>query len=132
MAKILAHPLGFKRRPITLRNRIPKNHAFPESGCVRPLRHMYGYAAEYSTSIQKKTTEAGCQRGTNTYQCWPPLQLNDTIGELQVHKYTKSIKKKKKKNTASIQAGLPSTSSLVFDTMTTNTVIYYTCIFLFY
>jgi len=45
----------------------------------------------------KKTTEAGCQRGTNTYQCWPPLQLNDT---LQVHKYTKSIKKEK---TASIQ-----------------------------
>ena len=41
----------------------------------------------------KKTTEAGCQRGMNTYQCWPPLQLNDTI---QVHKYTKSIKKEKK------------------------------------
>jgi len=44
----------------------------------------------------KKTTEAGCQRGTNTYQCWPPLQLNDTIGEIQVQKYTKSIKKEKK------------------------------------
>ena len=23
----------------------------------------------------KTTTEAGCQRGANTYQCWPPLQL---------------------------------------------------------
>jgi len=32
-------------------------------------------------SIQK-TTEAGCQRGTKTYQCWPPLQLNDTIQAL--------------------------------------------------
>jgi len=47
----------------------------------------------------KKTAAAGCQRGTNTCQCWPPLQLNDT---LQVHKYTKSIKNKKK-NIASIQ-----------------------------
>ena len=45
----------------------------------------------------KKTTEAGCQRGTNTYQCWPPLQLSDTI---QVHEYIKALKKKK---TASIQ-----------------------------
>jgi len=43
----------------------------------------------------KKTAAAGCQRGTNTYQCWPPLQLNDT---LQVHKYTKSIKKQEKKH----------------------------------
>jgi len=42
----------------------------------------------------KKTTEAGCQRGANTYQCWPPLQLNDT---LQAHKYTKSIYKKRKR-----------------------------------
>jgi len=41
----------------------------------------------------KKTTEAGYQRGTNTYQYWPPSQLNDT---LQAHKYTKSIYKKEK------------------------------------
>ena len=26
--KILAHPLGFTRRPITLRNHIPKNYVF--------------------------------------------------------------------------------------------------------
>ena len=43
----------------------------------------------------KKTTEVGCQRGTNTYQRCPSLQLNDTI---QVHKYTKSIKKEKKQS----------------------------------
>ena len=29
-----------------------------------------------STSIQK-ISEAGCQRGTNTHQRWPPLQLSD-------------------------------------------------------
>jgi len=38
----------------------------------------------------KKTTEAGCQRGTNTYQSWPSSQLNDTM---QVHKYTKKHKR---------------------------------------
>ena len=59
--------------------------------------HTSMHTIHICTGIQK-TTEAGCQRGSNTYQCWPPLQLNDTI---QVHKYTKSIKKK---NTASIQA----------------------------
>ena len=42
----------------------------------------------------KNNNRGGCQRGTKAYQCWPPLQLNDTI---QVHKYTKSIKKKKMK-----------------------------------
>jgi len=32
------------RRPITLRNHIPKNYVFFDRGCVRPLRHLYGYA----------------------------------------------------------------------------------------
>jgi len=58
--------------------------------------HTSIHTMHICTDIPK--TEAGCQRGTNTYQCWPPLQLNDTI---QVHKYTKSIKKKR--NTDSIQ-----------------------------
>ena len=44
LRKILAHPLGFTRRPITLRNHIPKSMYFPDKGCVRPLRHLYGYA----------------------------------------------------------------------------------------
>ena len=30
----------------------------------------------------KNNIETGCQRGTNTYQCWLPLQLNDIT---QVH-----------------------------------------------
>jgi len=51
--------------------------------------HTSIHTMHICTDIPK--TEAGCQRGTNTYQCWPPLQLNDTI---QVHKYTKSIKRK--------------------------------------
>jgi len=41
----------------------------------------------------KKTTEAGCQRGTNTYQCWPPLQLNDHDTGAQIHKKHKKRKK---------------------------------------
>jgi len=44
-----------------------------------------------STSIQK-ISEAGCQKGTNTHQRWPPLQLNDII---QIHKCTKKYKKRK-------------------------------------
>jgi len=51
-----------------------------------------------STSVQK-ISEAGCQRGTNTHQRWPPLQLSNII---QIHKCTKNIFKKK--NTASTQA----------------------------
>jgi len=43
-----------------------------------------------------KTTEAGWQRGTNTYQCWPPLQLNDTNTGAQIHKKHKKEKKEKK------------------------------------
>ena len=42
-------------------------------------------------SIQK-ISEAGCQRGTNTHQRWPPLQLSDIT---QIHKCTKNIKKRK-------------------------------------
>jgi len=44
-----------------------------------------------STSI-RKTTEARCQRGTNTYQYWPPLQLNTGA---QIDKKHKREKKRK-------------------------------------
>ena len=45
-------------------------------------------------------TEAGCRRGTNTYQCWLPLQLEFDV--IQVHNCTESIKTQK--NIASKQA----------------------------
>ena len=32
------------RRPITLSNHAPKNYVSYRQGCVRPLRHLYGYA----------------------------------------------------------------------------------------
>ena len=43
---MFAHPLGFVRRPITLRNHIPRNMYFPDGvrTPLRPLRHLYGYA----------------------------------------------------------------------------------------
>jgi len=45
LTKILAHPLGFARTLITPRNRIAKKITyFSDRGCVRPLRHLYGYA----------------------------------------------------------------------------------------
>jgi len=47
--------------------------------------YLFASKHNISTSIQK-ISEAGCQRGTNTHQCWPPSQLSDII---QVHKYTK-------------------------------------------
>jgi len=61
---------------------------------ISTLLLLYLVASKYtqhSTNIQKnkKTTEAGCHGGTKTYQCWLPLQLNDTI---QVHKFTKRVK----------------------------------------
>jgi len=47
--------------PITLRNHIPKNYVFPDRGCVRPLRHLYGYATAfqrcYSHSVFWHVTE---------------------------------------------------------------------------
>ena len=55
--------------------------------------HIYSLQNTISTSIQN--AEAGCQRSTNTHQCWPPLQLRD-IGLIQVHKCTKNIKKEEK------------------------------------
>ena len=36
--------LGFTRRPITLRNHIPKITYFPDRGCVLPSCHLYGHA----------------------------------------------------------------------------------------
>ena len=55
------------------------------------------FAQAFKKNNRGRLQAAGCQRGTNTYQCWPPLQLSDTI---QVHEYIKALKKKK---TASIQ-----------------------------
>ena len=37
MTKILAHPLGFTRRPITLRNHVPKNYVFSCQEVRTPL-----------------------------------------------------------------------------------------------
>ena len=49
--------------------------------------------------FRNNITEAGCQRGTDDYQCWLPLQLKSCNIGTRMHK--KNIKKK---NTASIQA----------------------------
>jgi len=61
-------------------------------GCEDRLRNDYTVSSGALNSTQTKPS----QRGTNTHQCWPPLQLRDII---QVHKCTKNINKKK--NTAS-------------------------------
>ena len=37
-----------KRHDISYRLNEPKIMYFPDSGCVRPLRHLYGYATEHS------------------------------------------------------------------------------------
>jgi len=69
---------------------------------MRPLRHAMAMQQliiiiiifirlKISTSIQK-ISEASCQRGKNTHQRWPPLQLSDII---QIHKCTKKYKKRK-------------------------------------
>jgi len=44
--KLLAHLLGFTRRPITLRNHIPKNYVFSWQRVRTPLRHLFGYATD--------------------------------------------------------------------------------------
>ena len=61
--------------------------------------HHHIYSPQNKHKHTKKISEAGCQKGTNAHQRWPPLQLNDII---RIHKCTK--KYKKKKNTASTQA----------------------------
>ena len=50
LTKILAHPLRFTRRPITEKSHTgtKKIMYFPNRVCVRPLRHLYGYATAVS------------------------------------------------------------------------------------
>ena len=71
--KILVHPLGFRRRPKTLRNHIPNNMYFPDRGCVRPLRHFYGYATAASLKRTRSGTSSQC-----SWSCsiWPRPRSN--------------------------------------------------------
>ena len=63
-------------------------------GCEDRLRNDYTVSSGALNSTQTKPS----QRGTNTHQCWPPLQLRDII---QVHKCTKNIKKEEKHSQSS-------------------------------
>ena len=50
-------------------------HSHWLTDCIYSPQNTHNIAQAFKIT----TTEAGCQRGTNTYQCWPPLQLKDTI-----------------------------------------------------
>jgi len=58
--KILAHPLGFTCRPITLRNHIPKKLCIFLTRCIPPLRHLYGYATDHEQN-EKQATKLSCR-----------------------------------------------------------------------
>jgi len=69
--------------------------------CVYSSDWLHLFASETHTIWHKysRTTEAGCQRGTNTYQCWLPVQLKWYIAVTQMHK------KHKKKKIAPVRSG---------------------------
>ena len=58
------------------------------SDCIYSPQNTHNIAQAFKT-----TTEACCQRGTNTYQYWPPLQLDNTGA--QIHKKHKKVKTRK-------------------------------------
>ena len=68
----------------------------------------YLFASKHNKHKHTRKQEAGCQRGTNTHQCWPPLQLRDII---QVHKCTKNIKKEVTSDNVALPAFAPLLSS---------------------
>jgi len=63
-------------------------------GCEDRLRNDYTVSSGALNSTQTKPS----QRGINTHQCWPPLQLRDII---QVHKCTKNKKEEKHSQSSS-------------------------------
>ena len=69
--------------------------------CVYSSDWLHLFASETHTIWHKysRTTEAGCQTGTNTYQCWLPLQLKWYIAVTQMHK------KHKKKKIVPVRSG---------------------------
>ena len=58
--KILAHPLGFTRRPITLRNHIPKNYVFSWRSAYAPYATCMATPLSGSWSLQVSRCKLLC------------------------------------------------------------------------